>query len=210
MDAQIKELRNALKLKECQLNTQKLMVSAAPLKAEITEMKRKLQEYSRDKEQIQQELNETLQLLEKERKERRRHCTQCIRHSRQQNARFDKAVQVYQPTDIVPGQTATKATAPTAAVSLSIFATSTQGTTTSDGQMVTLKARVEEQQQQYQHLMAKYEKMKQLCRIRNETITALNQGIMEKENENVNVNRIQVRWAADSGIIIGSECSELG
>ncbi|XP_050089768.1 centromere-associated protein E [Anopheles aquasalis] len=190
MDAQIKELRNALKLKECQLNTQKLMLSANPLKAELTEIKRKLQETSREKDQAQQELNEALETLDKERKERKRHCTQCIRHTRQQNARFDKAVQVYQPTDIVPGHTAT--TAPTAAISLSIFASSTKdGQPASDGQMVALKARFEEQQQQYQHLMAKYEKMKQLCRIRNETIATLNQGIVEKENESVNVNRIQ-------------------
>ncbi|ETN62335.1 hypothetical protein AND_005972 [Anopheles darlingi] len=191
MDAQIKELRNALKLKECQLNTQKLMLSANnPLKPELTEVKRKLQEVSREKDQLQQELNKVLELLDKERKERKRHCTQCIRHSRQQNAQFDKAVQVYQPTDIVQGQTAS-ATTPTSTVSLSIFATSTKGTTASDVNQTALQAQVEEQQQQYKLLMEKYQKMKQLCRIRNETIATLNQGIVEKENESVNVNRIK-------------------
>ncbi|XP_052859852.1 centromere-associated protein E-like [Anopheles cruzii] len=194
MAAQIKQLREALTLKECHLNTQKLMMSANPLKIEVVELRRKLDEYTRDREQVQQELNDVLSQLEKERKERKRHCTQCIRHSRQQNARCDKAVQAYQMSVTSPGPgpagTTNKATS---AVSVSIVSTSTPGGASDERRAVAelgvLQKRCDEQQEQYEQLMEKYQKMKQLCRLRNERIVSLSNGMAEKENESENVNR---------------------
>ncbi|XP_058124792.1 uncharacterized protein LOC131266335 isoform X2 [Anopheles coustani] len=188
MDAQIKELRNKLTLKDCQLNTQKLISSANPLKNEITEMRRKMDEHNREKVQVEQELREVLAELDRERKDRKRHCTQCMRHSRQQNARCDKAVQAYHPEE--------KAT--TAAVSVSIVSTTrspaaSTGTPARNGAtmetVAALQSRCDEQQNEYDKLMEKYQKMKQLCRLRNERIVSLGQSIAEKENESTNVNR---------------------
>uniref|UniRef100_A0A182JUF4 Kinesin motor domain-containing protein n=1 Tax=Anopheles christyi TaxID=43041 RepID=A0A182JUF4_9DIPT len=184
MNEKIKELRNKLTLKDCQLNTQKLISSANPLKNEIAEMRRKLEEQHREKSQIEQELREVLGQLDKERKDRKRHCTQCMRHSRQQNARCDKAVQAYQPTD-----------SPSTAVSVSIVSTSRSGSaaTASDAaasvELAALQTRYDEQQEQYERLNGKYQTMKQLCRIRNDKISSLSAGLAEKENENTNVSR---------------------
>uniref|UniRef100_A0A4Y0B5U8 Kinesin motor domain-containing protein n=2 Tax=Anopheles funestus TaxID=62324 RepID=A0A4Y0B5U8_ANOFN len=183
MNDKIKELRNKLTLKDCQLNTQKLISSANPLKNEITEMRRKLEDQNREKSLIEQELHSVLQELDKERKDRKRHCTQCMRHSRQQNARCDKAVQAYQPSE-----------SPCAAVSVSIVSTSRNGLvgaseTEANTELNTLQKRYDEQQEQLERLNEKYQTMKQLCRIRNEKITSLSVGLAEKENENTNVNR---------------------
>ncbi|XP_058066335.1 uncharacterized protein LOC131215956 [Anopheles bellator] len=189
MAAQIKQLRDALTIKECHLNTQKLMMSANPLKFEVVELRRKLDEYTRDREQVQQELNDVLAQLDKERKERKRQCTQCIRHSRQQNARCDKAVQVYQMSIASPPGTAKKATS---AVSVSIVSTSTAGGGSDErraAELEVLQKRCDEQQEQYDQLMEKYQKMKQLCRLRNDRIVSLSNGIAEKENESENANR---------------------
>lgn len=182
MDAQIKELRNKLTLKDCQLNTQKLISSANPLKNEITEMRRKMDEQNREKVQVEQELREVLAELDRERKDRKRHCTQCMRHSRQQNARCDKAVQAYHPEE----KPTTKP-----AVSVSIVST-TRSPGRNGATMETvaaLQSRCDEQQVQYEKLMEKYQTMKQLCRIRNEKIMSLGQSIAEKENESTNVSR---------------------
>uniref|UniRef100_A0A182SHK3 Uncharacterized protein n=1 Tax=Anopheles maculatus TaxID=74869 RepID=A0A182SHK3_9DIPT len=183
MNEKIKELRNKLTLKDCQLNTQKLISSANPLKNEITEMRRKIEEQHREKSVIEHELHTVLEELDRERKDRKRHCTQCMRHSRQQNARCDKAVQAYQPND-----------SPCAAVSVSIVSTGRNGlvAASESGTNTELKAlqkRYDEQQEQYEKLNEKYQTMKQLCRIRNEKITSLSAGLAEKENENTNVNR---------------------
>ncbi|XP_053674736.1 centromere-associated protein E-like [Anopheles nili] len=166
MDAQIRDLRNKLTLKDCQLNTQKLITSANPLKNEITEMRRKLEEQYRDKAQLEREMRELLEQLDRERKERKRHCTQCIRHSRQQNARCDKAVQAYQPTTA-------------AGVSDGVGA---------DVDPAELQRSLEKQQEQYEQLMVKYQSMKQLCRLRNEKITSLCTNITDMENEKTNMN----------------------
>uniref|UniRef100_A0A182JAG6 Uncharacterized protein n=1 Tax=Anopheles atroparvus TaxID=41427 RepID=A0A182JAG6_ANOAO len=186
MDAQIKELRSKLTLKDCQLNTQKLIASANPLKNEIAEMRRKLDEQNREKAHLEQELREVLVELDRERKERKRHCTQCIRHSRQQNARCDKAVQAYHP-----GENGT-------AVSVSIVSTTRaeMGTKTvtfaggedasSDATMSTLQDRCDQLQEQHQQLLEKYQMMKNLCRIRNEKIVSLGQQVVEKATESAN------------------------
>ncbi|XP_053663647.1 uncharacterized protein LOC128712800 [Anopheles marshallii] len=183
MNDKIKELRNKLTLKDCQLNTQKLISSANPLKNEITEMRRKLEDQNREKSLIEQELHSVLQELDREKKDRKRHCTQCMRHSRQQNARCDKAVQAYQPSE-----------SPCAAVSVSIVSTGKNGRvdvseTSASTELKALQKRFDEQQEQFERLSEKYQTMKQLCRIRNEKITSLSIGLAEKENENTNVNR---------------------
>uniref|UniRef100_A0A182YFI4 Uncharacterized protein n=1 Tax=Anopheles stephensi TaxID=30069 RepID=A0A182YFI4_ANOST len=183
MNEKIKELRNKLTLKDCQLNTQKLITSANPLKNEITEMRRKLEEQHRERCTIEHELHAVLEELDRERKDRKRHCTQCMRHSRQQNARCDKAVQAYQPND---------ATSPScsAAVSVSIVSSGGRNGLLAGGEeLKALQKRYDEQQEQYEKLNDKYQTMKQLCRIRNEKITSLSAGLAEKENENTNVNR---------------------
>uniref|UniRef100_A0A182PPG6 Kinesin motor domain-containing protein n=1 Tax=Anopheles epiroticus TaxID=199890 RepID=A0A182PPG6_9DIPT len=189
MNEKIKELRNKLTLKDCQLNTQKLISSANPLKNEITEMRRKLEEQNREKSQIDQELREVLEQLDKERKDRKRHCTQCMRHSRQQNARCDKAVQAYQLND----SSSSSSSNPSTAVSVSIVSTSRAASiATGDGgaaELVALQKRCDEQHEQYERLNEKYQTMKQLCRIRNEKISSLSAGLAEKENENTNVSR---------------------
>uniref|UniRef100_A0A182NJ19 Kinesin motor domain-containing protein n=1 Tax=Anopheles dirus TaxID=7168 RepID=A0A182NJ19_9DIPT len=186
MNDKIKELRSKLTLKDCQLNTQKLMSSANPLKNEVAELRRKLEEQNRDRAQIEQELREVLEQLDRERKERRRHCTQCIRHTRQQNARCDKAVQAYLPSDS-PAK---------AAVSVSILSTGGRNgtvaaapTVASSAELADVQQRYDEQQEQYERLSKKYQTMKQLCRIRNEKIVSLSEELAEKENENTNVNR---------------------
>uniref|UniRef100_A0A182U7S6 Uncharacterized protein n=1 Tax=Anopheles melas TaxID=34690 RepID=A0A182U7S6_9DIPT len=188
MNEKIKEMRNKLTLKDCQLNTQKLLSSANPLKNEIAEMRRKLEEQHREKSQIEQELREVLEQLDQERKDRKRHCTQCMRHSRQQNARCDKAVQAYQPTTDSPSTTT--------AVSVSIVSTGRgtsvavgAGDATGSAELTELQKRCEEQQQQYERLNEKYQTMKHLCRIRNDKISSLSAGLAEKENESTNVNR---------------------
>uniref|UniRef100_A0A182WC17 Kinesin motor domain-containing protein n=1 Tax=Anopheles minimus TaxID=112268 RepID=A0A182WC17_9DIPT len=178
MNDMIKELRNKLTLKDCQLNTQKLISSANPLKNEITEMRRKLEDQNREKSLIEQELHSVLQELDREKKDRKRHCTQCMRHSKQQNARCDKAVQAYQPGE-----------SPCAAVSVvSIVSTSRNGAGETGGN-AELQKRYDEQRDQLERLNEKYQTMKQLCRIRNEKITSLSVGLAEKENENTNINR---------------------
>ncbi|XP_050073216.1 centromere-associated protein E [Anopheles maculipalpis] len=186
MNEKIKELRNKLTLKDCQLNTQKLISSANPLKNEITEMRRKLEEQHREKSLIEHELHTVLEELDRERKDRKRHCTQCMRHSRQQNARCDKAVQAYQPNE-----------SPCAAVSVSIVsngrnglvAVSEAGGSSTSTELKALQQRYDEQLEQYEKLSEKYQTMKQLCRIRNEKISSLSAGLAEKENENTNVHR---------------------
>ncbi|XP_040159233.1 centromere-associated protein E [Anopheles arabiensis] len=188
MNEKIKEMRNKLTLKDCQLNTQKLLSSANPLKNEIAEMRRKLEEQHREKSQIEQELREVLEQLDQERKDRKRHCTQCMRHSRQQNARCDKAVQAYQPTTDSPSTTT--------AVSVSIVSTGRNtsvavgaGDAAASAELTALQKRCEEQQEQYERLNEKYQTMKHLCRIRNDKISSLSAGLAEKENESTNVNR---------------------
>uniref|UniRef100_A0A182QAB4 Kinesin motor domain-containing protein n=1 Tax=Anopheles farauti TaxID=69004 RepID=A0A182QAB4_9DIPT len=190
MNDKIKELRHKLTLKDCQLNTQKLMSSANPLKNEVTELRRKLQEQNREQAQVEQELREVLEQLDRERKDRKRHCTQCIRHTRQQNARCDKAVQAYLlPVDNSPGKTAVSVSIVSTGARNGAIATAATATTAATGgsELADVQKRYEEQREEYERLNKKYQTMKQLCRIRNEKISSLYEELVEKENENTNV-----------------------
>ncbi|KAL1374503.1 hypothetical protein pipiens_004895 [Culex pipiens pipiens] len=86
MDAQIKNLKKQLTIKDCQINTQKKLASANPLKNDVVELRNLLKDRERDILQLQDEIR-TLSLATADKR-----CNTCIRQQRLRGLRSDKAV----------------------------------------------------------------------------------------------------------------------
>ncbi|KAL9700764.1 hypothetical protein quinque_004205 [Culex quinquefasciatus] len=86
MDAQIKNLKKQLTIKECQINTQKKLASANPLKNDVVELRNLLKDRERDILQLQDEIR-TLSLATADKR-----CNTCLRQQRLRGLRSDKAV----------------------------------------------------------------------------------------------------------------------
>ncbi|XP_058830445.1 kinesin-related protein 4-like [Topomyia yanbarensis] len=92
MDAQIKDLRKQLTIKECQLNTTKMMAAANPLKNDVVELRRLVKDRESDIFKLQDE-NRTLSVaLDRERRHIDKQCSNCVRLQRMRSLRSDKAV----------------------------------------------------------------------------------------------------------------------
>uniref|UniRef100_A0A1Q3F2B3 Putative kinesin-like protein n=1 Tax=Culex tarsalis TaxID=7177 RepID=A0A1Q3F2B3_CULTA len=86
MDAQIKNLKKQLTIKDCQINTQKKLASANPLKNDIVELRNLLKDRERDILTLQEEVR-TLSLATADKR-----CNSCLRQQRMRALRSDKAV----------------------------------------------------------------------------------------------------------------------
>uniref|UniRef100_A0A8D8FIP9 (northern house mosquito) hypothetical protein n=1 Tax=Culex pipiens TaxID=7175 RepID=A0A8D8FIP9_CULPI len=86
MDAQIKNLKKQLTIKDCQINTQKKLASANPLKNDVVELRNLLKDRERDILQLQDEIR-TLSLATADKR-----CNTCLRQQRLRGLRSDKAV----------------------------------------------------------------------------------------------------------------------
>lgn len=162
MDAQIKEMRKQLLIKDCQLNTQKMMPN--PLKNENVELRQLLRDRQSQIEKLQTELSRISLSLDHELKRTDKRCNVCAKQQRLMSLRSDKAVSTdrndslddYTSRSPLPHEQTKK---------------------------------LEECQEELTKLREKYQSMKRLCRIRNEKIASLNENIVEKENESCNVNK---------------------
>ncbi|XP_055604413.1 putative leucine-rich repeat-containing protein DDB_G0290503 [Uranotaenia lowii] len=166
MDAQIRELRKQLTIKDCQLNTQKMMASVNPLKNDVVELRGLLKTRENEIFQLQKDIQTLSVSLDQERKQADKRCQTCARQQRLRSLRSDKAI----------------GTEP------NVFTSSRDSSSSSNGDMETssnLSRKLEETQEELRKLSDKYQQMKRLCRMRNETIVSLS----EKENESSNANR---------------------
>ncbi|XP_053686643.1 uncharacterized protein LOC128736187 [Sabethes cyaneus] len=161
MDIQIKDLRKQLTIKECQLNTEKMMAAANPLKNEVVELRRLIKEREGEIFKLHDETRTLSVALDRERQQLTKNCNNCIRQQRMQSLRSDKAMN----TD--PAENNSE-------VSPLLQSTA---------------KKLEDSQEELRKLNSKYQDMKRLCRIRNEKIVSLNQDIVEKENESSIANR---------------------
>ncbi|XP_062543053.1 uncharacterized protein LOC134210790 [Armigeres subalbatus] len=162
MDAQIKEMRKQLMIKECQLNTQKMMPN--PLKNENVELRQLVRERESQINKLQSEIGRVSLSLDQELKRTDRRCNVCAKQQRLKSLRSDKAVGTERCDS--PDDYSARSPLP---------------------QEQTKK--LEEYQEELTKLKEKYQSMKRLCRIRNEKIASLNENIVEKENESCNVNK---------------------
>ncbi|XP_058460686.1 uncharacterized protein LOC131436163 [Malaya genurostris] len=92
MDALIKDLRKQLTIKECQLNTTKMMASVNPLKNDVIELRRLVKDRESDIFKLQDEIRTLSVALDREQKQIDKQCSTCVRTQRMRSLRSDKAV----------------------------------------------------------------------------------------------------------------------
>lgn len=91
MDAQIKELRKQLKIKDCQLNTQKMMAAVNPLKNDVVELRQLVKDRESDIIKLNDEVRHLSVALDQEQKRPDKRCNACIQQQRLKSLRSDKA-----------------------------------------------------------------------------------------------------------------------
>ncbi|XP_029734785.2 uncharacterized protein LOC109400725 [Aedes albopictus] len=163
MDAQIKEMRKQLLVKECQLNTQRMMPN--PLKNDVVELRQLVRDRESQINKLQHELCTLSSSLDQEMKRTDKRCIACAKQQRMKSLRSDKAVST-ERNDL---QDAALASAL--------------------GQQQEQNKKLEECQEELSKLKEKYQSMKRVCQMRNKQIVSLNENIVEKENESCNANK---------------------
>ncbi|EAT33008.1 AAEL014736-PA [Aedes aegypti] len=162
MDAQIKEMRKQLLVKECQLNTHKMMPN--PLKNDVVELRQLVRERESQINKLQHELCTLSSSLDQELKRTDKRCNVCAKQQRLKSLRSDKAVGT-ERNDLQEG------------ASVNSMVQQEQA------------RRLEECQEELAKLKEKYQSMKRVCQMRNKQIVSLNENIVEKENESCNANK---------------------
>lgn len=92
MDNHIKDLKKQLTIKNCQLNTQKMMAAANPLKNDIIELRNLIKNREMEIFKLQNEIQTLSLIVENERKQADKRCNNCVRQERMRSLRSDKAV----------------------------------------------------------------------------------------------------------------------
>ncbi|XP_055622670.1 centromere-associated protein E isoform X2 [Toxorhynchites rutilus septentrionalis] len=92
MDNQIRELKRQLTIKNCQLNTQKMMAATNPLKNDVIELRNLVKDREMEIFKLQNEIQTLSVTVQNERKLADKRCSNCVRQERMRSLRSDKAV----------------------------------------------------------------------------------------------------------------------